>query len=283
MLTFSRVFLIFLAYSFLGWCMEVIYVGLFVEHKFVNRGMLHGPICPIYGFGGLIVLLGLERWKDTWIELFFASMFLCSLLEYVTSWILEKLFQTKWWDYSDQKFNLNGRVCMLNSVLFGLGGMLFAHFVHPFVMWIVMAFSDTQAEWTARGLSILLSTDIIITAGRLVNFSNTMSKLKEFTESLQERFAGAEWFRNESLSEMLASIRQQSQLHKEQFNQALLDKVETFSRHQKNAESFLKRFPTMSSRTYTMPLSHIRTSLKAGIEERKAIAHARREARKQAE
>lgn len=282
MLTYPRYFLLFIIYSFFGWCCEVIYVGLFVERKFVNRGFLHGPICPIYGFGGLIVMFGLKHFSGTWIQLFFTSLLFCSILEYVTSWLLETLFRTKWWDYSDLKFNINGRICLLNSVLFGIGGVICAHFVQPLLMTIVMMFTDQAAEWTARIFLFLLFVDLMITLRRLVDFSTTMVNLKDFMETLQERFSEADWFKNTSISEMLASVKKQAELHREEFNQSLLEKVEVFSRHQRNAESFMKRFPTMTSYIYRQPLLHIKSKLKEGIAEKKTMALARRKAKKAA-
>jgi len=280
MTVYPRLFLLFIIYSFFGWCSEVLYVGIFVEHKFVNRGFLHGPICPIYGFGGLIVMYGLRNWNGSWIGLFFASAFFCSVLEYLTSWILETLFQTKWWDYSDQKFNLNGRICLLNSFLFGIMGVLCTYYVQPLLVSLVMLLSDNTAEWTADAVLAALVTDFLITLRRLVAFSTTLGKFKEFTESLQERFSTDTWFKNSSIAEMFASIKKQAESHRGQFSQTLLDKVESFSSHQRNAESFLRRFPTMTSSIYKLPLAHFKTRLAEEVAEKKALAKARHDSRK---
>ena len=99
-LPFRQAFLIFIMFSVVGWISEVLYVGIFHEHKFVNRGFLHGPLCPIYGFGGVVILLLPAALYSTWIPLFFASMILCTLVEYFVSWIMEKTFHARWWDYS---------------------------------------------------------------------------------------------------------------------------------------------------------------------------------------
>lgn len=115
-LPFHIVFLIFIIFSVVGWISEVLYVGIFFEHKFVNRGFLHGPICPIYGFGGLSILLLPQSLYSTWVMLFFASMLFGTIVEYISSWILEKLFHTRWWDYSHYKFNIRGRVDLLITV-----------------------------------------------------------------------------------------------------------------------------------------------------------------------
>ena len=119
----SEMFLLFICYSFIGWVIEVIY-EYFVNGKLVNRGFLIGPYCPIYGVGGLIATITLTSHKDSVIILFVMSMFMFALLEYFTSYLMEKLFKARWWDYSNYKFNVNGRVCLYLSCLFGLGGGL---------------------------------------------------------------------------------------------------------------------------------------------------------------
>ena len=133
-LPFWSAFLIFILFSFIGWISEVIYVGVTSAHKFVNRGFLHGPLCPVYGFGGVVILMLPPSLYATWIPLFFASMILCTIVEYFVSWLMEKLFHTRWWDYSHYKIQLNGRICLLNSILFGFLGVVVIHFVYPLMI-----------------------------------------------------------------------------------------------------------------------------------------------------
>ena len=124
-------FLLFLIYSFIGWSIEV--VGKLIEkHRFINRGFLIGPICPIYGWGCLFMILLLTRYKGDPIVLFWMAILICSILEYFTSYIMEKLFKLRWWDYSDKRFQINGRVCLENAFLFGILGLLMVLFINPF-------------------------------------------------------------------------------------------------------------------------------------------------------
>ena len=118
-LTLYELFLIFFTYGFLGWCSEVAFATL-KTGGFVNRGFLNGPICPIYGFGMLIVVVCLTPLNDSWPLLFLGSMALTTALEFFTGWVLEKLFQTKWWDYSERKFNVKGYICLEFSILWHL-------------------------------------------------------------------------------------------------------------------------------------------------------------------
>lgn len=124
--------LYFFIYSFLGWVCECIYCGIGAR-RFINRGFLEGPYCPIYGWGALIVLYALEPFKNNLVLLFFAGMILTSLLEYATSVVMEKMFHSTWWDYSNRRFNLNGRICLRNSVMFGVMGVVVVRIIHPVI------------------------------------------------------------------------------------------------------------------------------------------------------
>ncbi len=124
--------LYFFAYSFLGWVCECLYCGI-PARRFINRGFLEGPYCPIYGWGALIVIFALTPLRDYPPLLFLGAMIFTSVLEYVTSWLMEKLFHSKWWDYSERPFNLNGRICLLNSFLFGVMGLVVMYVVHPLI------------------------------------------------------------------------------------------------------------------------------------------------------
>lgn len=125
-------FLLFIVYSFLGWLIEVIYT-LIAEHKFINRGFLIGPYCPIYGVGALLISSTLSGYRESLLVLFVMSVVLCCILEYLTSYFMEKIFKTRWWDYSDKKFNINGRICLEAASLFGLLGVIIVYILNPFL------------------------------------------------------------------------------------------------------------------------------------------------------
>lgn len=134
--TFLEHFLAFMLYSFLGWCIEVI-LSLIREKKFVDRGFLLGPYCPIYGYGMLLIAFLLRKYTDNVLVLFILSMVLCLTLEYLTSYFMELIFKARWWDYSNKKYNINGRICLEYGVFFGLGGCFIMYVIHPFVMGLV--------------------------------------------------------------------------------------------------------------------------------------------------
>lgn len=131
-----ELFLIFIFWGIVGWLIEV--VDMRIEAgEFQNRGFLHMPFCSIYGVGMAIAAAGLSGVRDSYLILFAFGVIFCSVLEYIVGGIMEKLFHTKWWDYSHMRFNIKGRVCLRNAVLFGFGAILVFRFVEPVVEGII--------------------------------------------------------------------------------------------------------------------------------------------------
>ncbi|MBR3161895.1 MAG: putative ABC transporter permease [Bacilli bacterium] len=171
LLIFLDYFLIFFIYSTLGWIAETIYTSI-KEKKFVNRGFLIGPYCPIYGCGSVLMILYLTQYKDNFITVFLLSMLICCFLEYLTSYLMEKIFKARWWDYSDMKYNLNGRICGENALLFGIGGLVIIYIVNPIITKIINLFNPTITII----LSIIFFT--IFIADTILSF-NIINKLKK--------------------------------------------------------------------------------------------------------
>lgn len=274
---FQHLFLLFLIYSFIGWFCEEIWVGVRTK-KFEYRGMLYGPICPIYGFGAILIIYGVYPWRETWVRLFLASMILTSILEYFTHWALEKIFHAKWWDYSDSFMNLNGRICLLNSCAFGVGGVALEHFLHPLMMKVVY-WDKVQPyiQYIFGGLLFVLAVDCIFTFHKLINFATAMEKLKNFEEHLKERFEGESWFKNKSLTEMIESIKEQSKLNKKNFSKTMLDNVDKISGRQKNIEPWFKKFPGISSKEYEGALEYAKIMFQKNINAKKQQLKAAKE------
>ena len=161
----------FIIFSIIGWISECIFCSV-GERKFVhNRGFLIGPCCPIYGFGALYCYLFLSKYANDPIVLFVMALFGTSILEYVTSYLMEKLFKARWWDYTNEKFNINGRVCLKNSILFGIGGALFIYYIKPAFINLVNRIPNNVFITAGIILFIIFMTDLI------VSFT-IMSKLK---------------------------------------------------------------------------------------------------------
>lgn len=126
-------FLLFIIYAIAGWCMEVI-CKLIQCKKFINRGFLIGPYCPIYGFGAVLITFLLKKYTDDPFTLFIMAIVLCGTLEYLTSYLMEKIFKARWWDYSQRKFNINGRICLGTIIPFGLLGLFITYVSNPFLL-----------------------------------------------------------------------------------------------------------------------------------------------------
>ena len=122
--------LLFFTGSILGWCIEVC-CKLIQYHRFINRGFLVGPWCPIYGFGTVFISVLLTRYSEDPFAVFGLAILICGVLEYTTSYMMEKIFHARWWDYSTKKFNLNGRICADTLLPFGLLGLLLVYVITP--------------------------------------------------------------------------------------------------------------------------------------------------------
>ena len=132
-MNFLFYFLLFFIYSVIGWFVEVTYVYIGTK-KFINRGFLIGPYVPIYGYSALIMALYLTQYKDNPLTVFLLAIFICTFIEYMISFNMEKLFNARWWDYSNSKFNINGRVCLKNGLGFGFLSLLLIYLINP---WLV--------------------------------------------------------------------------------------------------------------------------------------------------
>ena len=180
-------FLLFLIYSFIGWLIEVI--GKLIEkHKFVNRGFLIGPICPIYGHGCILMILTLNRYKDNPLTLFIYAIFICSLLEYFTSYFMEKIFKARWWDYSTKRFNLNGRICAETMIPFGILGTLVICVINPIFEYLLNLFNFETIKITAIILFIIYIIDYTISLVIMFGFKGTLKTVeKDGTEEITKK------------------------------------------------------------------------------------------------
>ncbi len=173
-----KYFLYFIIYSFIGWLMEVVLKSK-DEHKFVNRGFLIGPICPIYGFGVLLIILLVGNSKSDLLAVFLKSILVCSVLEYFTSYFMEKLFHARWWDYSKNKYNINGRICLETMLPFGILSTIVIYVVHPLVIKFVSLFSNTLLIILTILFGILFIVDNIVSFNVMFNIKKEFHKIKK--------------------------------------------------------------------------------------------------------
>ena len=177
---------IFLIYSFIGWIVEVS-AFLIQDHKFVNRGFFIGPVVPIYGTGGILITLLLTKYQSDPVTLFCMAVVVCSILEYFTSYVMEKLFKTRWWDYSNKKFNINGRVCLLNSIYWGFLSVFFIEIWNPLVETQLTKIPSDIILYIDIILVAYIVVDMILSSIKASNLSKRIKKLIQLGENLKEK------------------------------------------------------------------------------------------------
>ena len=185
-LNIESLWMYFLIYSIAGWILESIYRS-FCEKRIVNSGFLNGPLCPIYGVGAVIMLLFLQYFKNNIILLFIISFLVFSAWEYLVGVFLEKTFKTKYWDYSDQKFNFKGRICLFNSVCWGVLGVIFIHFIHPLVVELLQSVNPIALRIIFITISVIFIIDAVISIIKIKGIRAALDKIEELNEQIKEK------------------------------------------------------------------------------------------------
>lgn len=176
---------IFFVYSFIGWCGEAAMAAVH-RHKFVNRGFVSGPICPVYGAGAAAVAFFLPELKDQLFFLFLGGMIVTTFVEYLTGRILELIFHRKWWDYSDQRFNLDGYVCLKNSVVWGICSVLMICFFDPLLCRLIDLIPRLAGNILLWILGVLLVIDAVGSGIAVLGLKKKQSRITQITEELHK-------------------------------------------------------------------------------------------------
>ncbi len=240
--TLETWFLWLMIYSIMGWIYESTLCSV-RSHKFINRGFLNGPYCPIYGSGALLVILILGRITNPVLLFFLGAIVTCSL-EYATSYLMEKLFHARWWDYTKRKFNINGRVCLIGAVVFGAFSVLIVLVVHPFVEGLTDKLPDIARHVLSASLFAIFAADNAVT---IAGFSGFHKKMAELAAFLEQQKASA------------ANRIQSSDAYKEmrEFNEAIKSKLNLQQRR------MVKAFPALKMKKpdYDKALQKLRDTL----------------------
>ena len=176
---------IFFVYSFIGWCGEAAMAAVH-RRKFVNRGFVSGPICPVYGAGAAAVAVFLPELKDQLFFLFLGGMIVTTFVEYLTGRILELIFHRKWWDYSDQRFNLDGYVCLKNSVVWGICSVLMICFFDPLLCRLLVLIPRLAGDILLWILGVLLVIDAVGSGVAVLGLKKKQSRITQITEELHK-------------------------------------------------------------------------------------------------
>lgn len=184
---FLYYFLLFIIYSILGWCIEVTFCSI-TDKKLSSRGFLIGPYCPIYGWAAILMIFCLKRYINDPIVMFVMGCVIASILEYVTSYVMEKLFHARWWDYSEKKFNINGRICLENAFLFGLLCLILMYVVNPYVIKGIDLIPKQYILIISSALLTAFIIDNVVTFKIMFNIRTLTKTLKkDYTEEMTKK------------------------------------------------------------------------------------------------
>ena len=182
----DTIVLTFFIYSVLGWICEVVYCSVPKKH-FVNRGFLFGPYLPIYGFGATFVIVLLEPFYNSWPMVMILSAVITSVLEYITSFLLEKIFKVKLWDYSTYPLNLNGRICALNSTLFALLSLFIIYVINTPVYSFLSSLNPTLVQILSLLVTAVMSADAAVAVNKMSQFQHAMKEIAKARSEAEEK------------------------------------------------------------------------------------------------
>lgn len=255
----SRYIICFAIYSIIGWAYETIVCSI-EARKLVKRGFLHGPYCPIYGTGAMACVLLFSGISNI-PALFAAGMVVTSAIEYFTSWAMEKLFYARWWDYSDRRFNLNGRICLLGAVVFGAMTVLLIRFIHPAVYALTGRISGVPCITVACVFLALFTADTVFTVMHINALNGKLRELQARTESaLEEYKTRAKENVGELKSNLQADIKTRTEkikLSKDNLRISIRDR------------RLLRSFPKFKSTRYSAALNEMKNEWMTRISQRR--------------
>lgn len=250
-----QVLLSFFVYAFLGWCTEVAFAAV-KTGKFVNRGFLNGPLCPIYGVGVVLVVLLLAPVHQSLALLYVASTVLVTVLEGLTGFFMDKIFHHKWWDYTDQPLNIGGYVCLPFSLVWGVCCVLIVRVIHPVVERGISALPVPLGIVFIVILEIALFADLGVTASTILKLNRQLDAMEKIAAELREFSdkVGANIYENvtdvmefhEKAQETLEEVTEEGRRRMEEHVQKLRERYEELARSStRRSARFLKAFPTM--------------------------------------
>jgi uncharacterized membrane protein len=254
----------FIIYSFLGWVCETIYCSI-IDKQYVNRGFLKGPICPIYGAGAFIAIILLAPFSENIIILFLSAMIFTSILEYSTGFLLETIFNLRWWDYSSYKFNIKGRVCLLNSILFGILSVVTIKIINPILVEIIKDISLSIIIGICNISIIYFLTDAAVTASKVLQLGGKLKEMSALFEEIREKSESYKGILQENLSRFDELIEQESEkvaYAKEQISKLKVKLENVISKNKSVNRRIIKAFPNIKSLKYQNSLDRLKEEIK---------------------
>lgn len=258
---FFYLFYMFFIYAFIGWIYESTYVSI-KKRMWVNRGFFNGPVIPIYGFGALIFYMVLWPYRDNKALTFFGGAVLATVLEYITSWLMEAVFHTKWWDYSNYRFNIHGRVCLQASILWGFLSVVMLNVIHPKIDHLINKIPRKKGEYIGFLISSVFLADFVVTIIGTVKFTRLLNRIHILRQELVEYISTSKLYeyKKETLEKLpmfrLFNIMKEYAASKDEIIKE--SKIYQSLVIKKNYIRILKAFPTMVAGKRTMALQDLR-------------------------
>lgn len=244
----------FIIYSFAGWLLESVSKTI-AQKKFVNSGFLYGIFCPIYGFGALIMLLCLEGLKEKPILLFIVAFFVLSIWEYVVGVFLEKVFKTKYWDYSHLKFNIQGRVCLKNSLYWGILGVAFICLLHPWLEGWIQKIPMNILLFSNSIIGIAMLVDLVISSLAVVKLDSAIHTINELSDNIKEKLEELKEIKEKAKQKSEATQKVAIENMEHIIKELKITQAKLKIRVYRHANRLKKAFPSMKSESIAKFLS----------------------------
>lgn len=197
----------FFVYSFFGWLWETAYVSV-RKRKFVNRGFINGPLCTIYGMGAVSIYLILKPFGDNLAVLYIGGVVVATILEYITGWLMERIFHTRWWDYSHRKYNLQGYISLGTSLGWGLFTVLLFKVLQPVVSWFTDLYPQKIGGIFLIVITILYILDFITSAWAAFGLTKNFAKIEDMMEDIAKYLHSSRLYETkEEIQERLETVR----------------------------------------------------------------------------
>lgn len=231
--TLHQWLLLFYLYCFIGWIWESCYVSL-EKYKWINRGFLKGPLLPIYGSGAIVVLFSTLGVEENIILIFIIGMIVATILEYITGTTMEKMFHVRYWDYSKKLFNINGHICLLSSLTWGIFSILLVKFINPPIAGLIISIPDQISEISAYIITIFITIDGVKSFNEAMDLKNILIKITERNEviaHIKKRIEVVEAFVSEDIRVMqeklieMSAIKQEESLVKKQTRKQFIEAI----------------------------------------------------------
>ena len=241
---FIESYLMFFIYSFVGWVIEVIYYGI-TEGKFINRGFLAGPLCPVYGLGFYAAIWFFEPFKDNFLILFFGMATACTIVELIAGLILYHAFHMRWWDYSDYKLNIGGYICLRFFIYWGIAASLGMYVLHPAVKWIIAHINYPIRIGILIFFTVILVIDLVTTIITIIGFKKkfaAMEKVVSGTKAVSDKI-GSQIY---GAVDTIVTVSEPTRNHYEQYRKLIAEnrqqEKELAAQHRAEEKAFANQF-----------------------------------------